>query len=248
MSNQQPGRPQEPPSWSQQQPHAPLAHPQPPQWGGPPQAGPQWGAPQPPAPKKHLGLKITLGVVGGIIAISVIASVAGGGKKHGTDASASQTTSPAGTTTATTAPSAPAAAAKKKPTTAAYGDTYTYTDGLTISVSKVATYTPSQYAAGTHPGDEAVTLTVKITNGTKKPFDTDLVSVNVKAGADGAATGQIFDDTSGIGFSGTVVSGATATAKFEYDIPKGATGKLDIEVQPDSGLEYDSWHWVGPMP
>lgn len=247
MSSQQPNQPHQPPSWAQQPPQPSYGQPQPPQWGQQPQAGPQWGAPQPPAPKKHRGLKIALGIVGGIIAISVIASLASSGKKDGTNSSAPQGT-PAGTAAATTTPGAAATPAKKKPTTAAYGDTYTYTDGLAISVSKVATYTPSQYAAGTHPGDEAVVLTVKITNGAKKPFDTSLVSVNVKAGADGAATEQIFDDTSGIGFSGTVVSGATATAKFEYDIPKGATGKLDIEVQPDSGLEYDSWHWVGPMP
>lgn len=51
-----------------------------------------------------------------------------------------------------------------------------------------------------------------------------------------------------MGFTGTVVPGAVATAKFEYDTPRGATGKLDIEVQPDSSLEYTSWHWVGPMP
>lgn len=241
MSNEQ----RNTPTWAKQPQPQPQSQPAP-QWSRQP-TGPQWAPPLPQPPKKSNAPKIILGAIGGIIAVSVIASLAGGGKKDGTDSSAPQA-APAGTTTATKAPATPAAPAQKKPTIAAYGDTYTYTDGLAISVSKVGTYTPSQYAAGTHPGDEAVTLMVKITNGTKKPFDTSLVGVNVKAGADGAATEQIFDDTSGIGFSGTVVSGATATAKFRYDIPKGATGKLDIEVQPDSGLEYTSWHWVGPMP
>lgn len=241
MTDEQPdanitwGTPQQPPtpSWVQPPPNIP---PPPGGWGPPP---------QPPAKKKHRGLKITGGVVGAVIVIGIIAAVSSGsGKKGGTNSAAPQA-APSATSTATKTPAAPA---RKKPTTAAYGDTYTYTDGLAINVSKVRMYTPDQYAAGTHPGDEAVILTVKIINGAKKPFDTSLVGVDVKAGADGAATEDIFDGTSGAGFSGTIVSGATATAKFAYDIPKGATGKLDIEVQPDSGLEYASWHWVGKMP
>lgn len=216
-----------------------------PQPYGPP-PGQQWGAPPPP-PKKSKAVPIILGIVAFVVALGVIGAVASSGKKSGTSSAAPPATQ-AGTTTTAKAPGKPAASTKKKPATAAYGDTYTYTDGLAITVSHVAKYTPSQYAAGTHPGDEAVVLTVKITNGTKKPFDTALVGVNVKAGADGAATENIYDDTSGTGFSGTIVPGSTATAKFGYDIPKGAAGKLDIEVQPDSGLEYDSWHWIGPMP
>jgi hypothetical protein len=55
-------------------------------------------------------------------------------------------------------------------------------------------------------------------------------------------------EESGEGFRGTIVPGSTASAKFAFDIPKGAKGALDIEVQPDSTLEYASWHWVGKTP
>lgn len=227
-----------------------MSHQQPgPQpYGPPPGQVTGWGQPPQQPPKKSKAVPIIIGVVSFVVVIGIIAAVAGGGgKKSGTTTSSAPQAAPAGTTTAAAkAPAKPAAPAKKA--TAAYGDTYTYTDGLAITVSKVGKYTPSQYAAGTHPGDEAVVLTVKVTNGEKKPFDTSLVGVNVKAGADGAAAEQIFDDTSGIGFSGTIVPGATATARFGFDIPKGAAGKLDIEVAPDSGLAYASWHWVGPMP
>jgi hypothetical protein len=44
------------------------------------------------------------------------------------------------------------------------------------------------------------------------------------------------------------VPGSAATTKFGYDIPKSATGNLDIEVAPDFGLDYQSWHWVGQIP
>ncbi|MFI0718417.1 DUF4352 domain-containing protein [Streptomyces sp. NPDC021224] len=228
------------PHWAQPQPQQPMHT----GWVTPPLA--------PLPPKRHRAAKIAGGIVGAIIVISVIGAVAANGKKGGTNSTPAQAapaqTAPAASTE-TTSPE-PAAPVKKKPAVAAYGDTYTYTDGLAITVSKVAKYTPGQYAAGAHHGDKAVVLTVKITNGTGKPFDTTLLSVNVKAGADGEAAEDIFDldNTIGDGFSGTVVPAATATAKFAYDIPKSATGKLDIEVQPDSGLEYESWHWVGQMP
>lgn len=105
MSNQYPNQPQSP--YGQQ-----------PQWGQQAPAGPQWGAPQPPAPKKRRGLKIVLGVVGGIIAIGVIAGIASGGNK--TDGTAdtadkASTTAPAATGT-TAAPKAKATApAQPKP-------------------------------------------------------------------------------------------------------------------------------------
>lgn len=219
-----------------------------PNWATQPQQPTGWGpAPQPPK-KKHAGLKIAGGVVGGIIVISIIASAASGGsKKSGADTAATASPS-AGASTAAKAPAAKAKPAKKKPTVAAYGDTYTYTDGLAVTVSKVKAYTPSEWAAGTHHGDTAVILTVKITNGTKKAFDTSLIEVDAKAGAEGAATDDIFDDGVGDGFTGTIVPGSTATAKFAYDIPKGASGKLDVEVQPDAGLDYNTWHWVGQQP
>jgi hypothetical protein len=220
--------------------------PSPPPYGPPPgQPTPQWGhAPQPP--KKSKKVPIIIGGVAFVAVLGIIIAAAGSSKKDGTDTPAALQTTPAASTTAP--PKATPTPVKKKPTTARYGDTYTYTDGLAISVSKVSRYTPSQYAAGTHPGDEAIVLTVKITNGTGKPFDTNLVGVNAKAGADGAATEPIFDDTSGVGFSGTIVPGSVASARFAFDVPRGAAGNLDIEVQPDSGLEYASWHWVGSMP
>jgi hypothetical protein len=178
------------------------------------------------------------------LAASALLAVTGCGGKTGS-VSSGATATPAAAVASAATTKTPAA---EKPTTAKFGDTYTYTDGLAVTVSKVASYTPSQYAAGTHPGDSAIVLTVKLTNGAKKAFDMSLVGVNVKAGADGVAGEDIFDDNSGTGFSGSIVPGSSASAKFAFDIPKGATGALDIEVQPDSGLEYASWHWVGQLP
>jgi hypothetical protein len=106
LSYQQPNQPQQPAQWGQQ-----------PQWGqGTP--GPQWGAPRPPEPKNRRGLKITLGVVGGIIAIGVIANLADGGKKDDSAGSKAPATKAAGAAPTTAqAPAAPAtkAAAPAQP-------------------------------------------------------------------------------------------------------------------------------------
>jgi hypothetical protein len=151
---------------------------------------------------------------------------------------------PAGAATTKPAP-------KPKPTqtgVGAFGQTYTWNDGIKVLVSKPKAYTPSQYAAGTHPGDSAVQFTVQIINGGKKPFDTALFNMNLKAGADGVAAEQVFDESTGDGFSGTVLPGSKATAKFAFDIPKGAGKKLDLEGSPDAGIDYNSAHWIGTAP
>lgn len=73
----------------------PPADPYPPQRWQPPPSGPYWqGTPdgpyqQPPRRKRRLGLKITLGVIGGFVALIVLGSIAaalGGGGSTGTNA------------------------------------------------------------------------------------------------------------------------------------------------------------------
>lgn len=115
-----------------------------------------------------------------------------------------------------------------------------------MNVSRLAPFTASEYAIGSKPGDTAVMFTVKIKNGTKKPIDTALFMLNVKAGPEGVTAEQIYDgDKVGGGFSGTIIPGSAATVKFAYDIPKGAKGTLDIEASPDAGMEYQRMHWIG---
>lgn len=193
-------------------------------------------------------MPILIGAGAFVLVIGIIGAFAAGSDKETGVVSDSPTQVQPTVQPTTTVSKPKAPPAPKKPTTAAFGETFTYTDGLSVTVASVEPYTPSQYAAGTRPGDEAIIATVKIRNRTKEPFDTSLFSLNVKAGADGVAGDSIFDDNSGDGFSGTIVPGSVATAKFAFDIPRGATGMLDIEAQPDSTVRYESWHWVGKMP
>jgi hypothetical protein len=165
----------------------------------------------------------------------------------GTTGSVTGHDAPAADTAGAGAPSV--AATSKAPSTAALGDAFTYKDGLSVNISRLAPFTVSEYAAGAKEGDSAVTFTVKIKNGTKKPFDTALFTLNLKVGPEGVTAEQIFDgEKVGMGFSGTIIPGSAATVKFAYDIPKGAKGNLDIEASPNAGMEYTSMHWIGKTP
>lgn len=188
-------------------------------------------------------MPIIIGVGAFAVVLGVVGAVAASGHKTG-----SVSPSPGTQVQGEGKPAPAAGKPKRKTSTATFGDTFRWNDGLAVNVSRVRRYTPGEFAAGAHKGDQAITVTVKITNGSPKPFDTALVSVNVKAGADGVGAEQIFDSGVGDVFSGSIVPGSAATSTFAYDIPRGTTGALDIEVQPDSSLQYASEHWVGRMP
>jgi hypothetical protein len=119
-------------------------------------------------------------------------------------------------------------------------DTAAYDDGVEVTVSAAARYTPDAYAAGHTDGNHAYKVTVIIENKSKEKFDTALVSVDARAGADGVNAEQIFDGKVGEGFSGTVLPGKKATVQFAFDAPADAKN-LTVEVSP--GFEWDASQW-----
>ncbi|MEV8625923.1 DUF4190 domain-containing protein [Streptomyces sp. NBC_01268] len=122
----------------------------------------------------------------------------------------------------------------------AAGDTVVYDDDLKVTVTEAKTYKPSEFAAGHTAGNKAYQVTVTIENGGKKKFDTTLVTLQARAGKDGATAEQIFDEKVGTGFSGTVLPGKKATATFAFDAPAAAKD-LTVEVGP--GLDYNASQW-----
>ncbi|MEV7277982.1 DUF4352 domain-containing protein [Streptomyces sp. NPDC093111] len=130
------------------------------------------------------------------------------------------------------------AAGKDKPLAA--GDTVVYDDDLKVTVTEAKSYKPSEFAAGHTDGNKAYQVTVTIENGGKKKFDTALVTLQARAGKDGATAEQIFDEKVGSGFSGTVLPGKKATATFAFDAPAAAKD-LTVEVGP--GLDYNASQW-----
>ncbi|MDX3851378.1 DUF4190 domain-containing protein [Streptomyces sp. AK02-01A] len=124
--------------------------------------------------------------------------------------------------------------------TLAARDSAVYDDGLTVTVSAPEPYSPSATAAGHTAGHKAYQVTLVIKNDGKKKFDATLVSAEARAGDKGVKAEEIFDDTVGQGFNGTVMPGRTVTAQLAFDTPATAR-TLTVEIHP--GLAHDSSQW-----
>jgi len=115
-----------------------------------------------------------------------------------------------------------------------------WTDKIEATVVSVSKFSPSSTAAGTHPGQTGVKVTVKITNNSTKRIDLTLASVKVKSGSGGTQADTIIDleNNLGLGFDGAVPPGNAATAAYGFSVPSGDLGKIDVEVSPD--FDHDS--------
>ncbi|MFE4174678.1 DUF4352 domain-containing protein [Streptomyces sp. NPDC056909] len=120
------------------------------------------------------------------------------------------------------------------------GDSAVYDDDLTVTVSEPTAYTPGEYAVGHTKGNKAYEVTVVIENAGEKKFDAGLATVTARAGENGVDAESIYDDATGIGFSGTVLPGKKATVLFAFDTPAAAKS-LTVEVSP--GILHDSSQW-----
>lgn len=119
-------------------------------------------------------------------------------------------------------------------------DSAVYDDGLEVTVSAAAAYTPDAYAVGHTKGNRAYKVSVIVENKTKEKFDTALVTVNARAGEDGVNAEQIYDDKTGEGFTGTVLPGKKVTVRYAFDAPVDAR-TLTVEVSPAWDRDASQW-------
>lgn len=117
---------------------------------------------------------------------------------------------------------------------AKFGKTYTWTDGLSVTVSAPAPYTPSQYAAGVTKGVPNVVVGITIVNKTKAPFDPVLFHVTAQSGNEEAK--KIFDTNVGTTPTTKVLPGREVTFKMAFSAP--APNDMVLEVTPS--FDHDS--------
>jgi hypothetical protein len=116
------------------------------------------------------------------------------------------------------------------------GQTFTYEDGLKVSVVSAKKATAGQYPIEGSPGDPTAIITVKITNGTEKKFATDEVSMDVSYGKNGDQASDLYEFD---GFEGSISKGRSKTAKYEFLVEdKKGLNDLVIEVTPS--WDHDS--------
>lgn len=174
--------------------------------------------------KKHLA-----------IAALVVLPLAGCGATTGV---AGSSTADAGATSAPKAENADAEATTDgSDGTVKFGKTFTWDDGLAVTVTAPKKFKPSEYAAMDPGKGTPVLMQVTIKNGSKKPFDAGVFTSTVQSNEEEAST--IFDSSQKIeGAPSTkLLAGKTVKFKIAYKVlnPKD----IVMEVSPDF-LEHDA--------
>lgn len=115
--------------------------------------------------------------------------------------------------------------------TSSFDKSYTWADGLSVTIGAPEAYTPSSSAAGTVAGQEAVTLQITIVNGTDQPFDPVLTMVSAQSGNTEAST--IYDSAQHLGGSPStkILTGRESTYKVAFSVAD--PNDLVVEFTPD---------------
>ena len=152
-----------------------------------------------------------------------------------------------------TAPSAtpdPAASSATEPTTEApeppaiptFGETVSFPDGLSISVSTPADFVPSSTAMGQVEGQSYVLFEFVITNNSAENFDPTLVMATASSG--GVEAPGIFDTEQQVGFppATTVIPGATIKWLQAWSVtdPSNITMEVPVDLFDDPALFISS--------
>lgn len=122
-------------------------------------------------------------------------------------------------------------------------DTFTYADGLAVSVSKPEVYTPGKYSAG-NDFPVAVRLVVTVTNNSSKAFDPTLFQVDASFG--GQSASRIFDSANDIGSAPQtqVLPGKSISFPVAFSIIEGG-GELQVDTTPS--WSHNSSVFIGPI-
>ncbi|MEN3121152.1 hypothetical protein [Janibacter sp. LM] len=109
------------------------------------------------------------------------------------------------------------------------GSSFTYSDGLQLTLSKPTQFTPSEWAAPS--SDPGLIFTVTMMNGTGAKFDPTLNSITAQIGNEEAE--QIFDSENGLdgGPSTSILPGREVTYKAAF--VGTDTKNLVVEIAPD---------------
>jgi len=117
-----------------------------------------------------------------------------------------------------------------------FGETFTYEDGLSVTVGAPEPYTPSEYAA---KGNEPSFLRFQITvvNGTAENYDPALFYVTMQSG--NVESQEVYDSENGINGSPTtaILPGREGTWPVVFGVMDPAD--LVMQVKPDLGISME---------
>lgn len=115
--------------------------------------------------------------------------------------------------------------------TLGFGETATYSNGLSISVSEPTEFTPSEWAVEDAPADNYLKFTVKVVNKTGANFDPSGMYLTMQSG--NAEAEEIFDTDSGL--EGTPMTTILNGRESTFDVGFGVDDPSDLVLEVDSG-------------
>lgn len=132
--------------------------------------------------------------------------------------------------------------APEPPAIPVFGDTISYPDGVSISVSVPSEYTPTEYAAGLVDGQSNVVFNFVLTNNSTENFDPTLVYATASSG--GLEASGVFDTTDGIGFPPqTAVTPGNA---IQWAQAWSVANPADITMEVAVGFDRDPALFISP--
>ncbi|MFE1173198.1 DUF4190 domain-containing protein [Streptomyces sp. NPDC058773] len=138
------------------------------------------------------------------------------------------------------------ASASEKARHLAFGESYTFENGLKVTITEPKPYIPDDYVLGHAKGNKAVQVTVRVVNtGTARvKVDTGLPEVS---DADGASA-ELLIDGSGRQkvITGYVLPGKEAVGKYAFSLPPDAADRIEVEFSPDA-MQWKDASWSGPL-
>ena len=137
-------------------------------------------------------------------------------------------------------PDAPSSTTAASDGTAAFGKSYKWADGLSVTVAPPETFKPGQYSSKDPTAKAYVRMDITIVNGTSKPFKPSLFSATMQSGNTQAST--VFDSQANLGGSPSTTLLPGREAKFSLGF--GVTDPKDIvfEVRPSFDHVAVIWH------
>lgn len=118
--------------------------------------------------------------------------------------------------------------------TAAFGEVFEYTDGIAVSVTAPAEFTPGEYAYGTDGEGTPMKFEVTLVNGSSENFDAALLTEQLSSAG---TSGEFIADEGIDGYAtGTVLPGKSLTYTVGYMVADPA----DVQVEVSPGWDYDA--------
>ncbi|KOG75560.1 MULTISPECIES: DUF4190 domain-containing protein [Streptomyces] len=128
-----------------------------------------------------------------------------------------------------------------------FGGTYTFPNGLKVTVAEPEPFVPDQYAHGHAKGNKAVQVTITVVNTGKKRVDAGQAGLPRVNDADGASAELVID---GSGrqkvIDGYLLPGRQVVGKYAFSLPPDAADKAEVEFGTDLS-EADYSYWSGPL-